>query len=131
MAGPRGPSRDAEFAIANEAWAAARSITAAEAREGTVGTRAGDRERFRDKLARRHRAVNFSVRAKLTLCGHLKFAPLSILGLFTPGLSNKPDFGLFPEPVGVALVQGRDNLRADRRLDIRFKAAVKAKSHGR
>jgi len=69
-----------------------------------VGTRAGDRERLRDRLAYRQRAVNVSRRAKLTLCGHLIFAPLSILELFTPGLSNKPDFDLFPEPVGVALV---------------------------
>jgi RHS repeat-associated protein len=48
---------DANFAIANEAKIAVRSITAAESREKTSGTRASDRKRRREQLARRQRSV--------------------------------------------------------------------------
>ena len=48
---------DANFAIANEAKVAVRSITSAESREKTSGTRAMDRERRQERLARRQKAA--------------------------------------------------------------------------
>ena len=48
---------DANFAIANEAKIAVKSITAAESREKTSGTRDGDRERRHEQLSRRQRSA--------------------------------------------------------------------------
>jgi len=49
---------DTNFAIANEAKVAIRGITSAESREETSGTRARDRERRQERLARRQKAAN-------------------------------------------------------------------------